>query len=392
MKASIRQQIAPPRAAGAHSFSDAKVSDSGKAKDSTGSPADDVDFDVLLFNSMQDKKKERRAKDAGDLTSENREEFLEKLADQTKQKRVPKNKLEKDDFLKLFVTQLQNQDPLNPDDGAELAAKLAQFNSVEQLMNVNKSLESLAGAQSEDRSMQLAGIIGKEVTVDGGRLRIDRGALSDAEFTIQQPAANTTLEVRDSMGTVVRSMPLGSLPAGSHNLSWDGSKADGAKVPDGAYTYEITARNGKGMEMPVSITSKVKITGVDIMDKSGAVYTDFGKIRMDEIKAVGEQGFKGRGPTAMKPSQPIEAGAPLAAIAQKVKESSSKNEAQKEKSEEPSAAPKSDLELSQPTINSKVGQESPAGIARTAPTVEVPASHQVPPTAPKSWESTRVES
>lgn len=387
MKASIRQQIAPPSAVGAQSFSDAKVSEGSKAKDSTAKPGDDVDFDVLLFNSMQDKKKERRAKDNGDLTSENREDFLEKLADQTKKRRVPKNKLEKDDFLKLFVTQLQNQDPLNPDDGAELAAKLAQFNSVEQLMNVNKSLESLAGAQSEDRSMQLAGIIGKEVTIDGGRLRIAGGQLSDAEFTIQQPASNTSLEVRDATGTVVRTMPLGSLPAGTHNLGWDGLKADGYRVPDGAYTYEITARNGKGMEMPVSITSKVKITGVDIMDKTGAVYTDFGKVSMDEIKAVGEQGFRARGPVDMKAAQTLEPGAPLAAIAQKVKESAAKQaspeQANSVDSEQNSAA----AVPSAATVQSIDDR----GNAAAAPTASVPASHHVPPASPKSWEGATSE-
>ncbi len=378
MKASIQERVAPPTAPGAQAYSDAKIAEKPKARDSNARPEDNVNFDAVLYNSMQDKSKERKAKAAGDLSAGNRAEFLDKLADQTKQQRVPKNQLDKDDFLKLFVTQLQHQDPLNPDDGAELAAKLAQFNSVEQLMNVNKALENLAGAQSEDRSMQLASIIGKEVTVDGGRLRMQKGSMSESEYKVDQSATNAKVEVRDSSGTVVREIDLGAVPAGTHKLQWDGKKSDGSTVSDGTYTYEISAKDAQGMELPVAMTTRVKITGVDITDKAGGVFTDFGRVRMNEIKAVGEQGFSNKAqeqdgvlPEALSQvAAALPAGAPLSMA-------ESKKGEVKEPKEQPAAT----------AVPPSAAQGKPANPTGTAQSYQpLPASHSTLPSAPRSWD------
>ena len=85
-----------------------------------------------------------------------------------KRKKEAKHELKKDDFLKLFVAQLQHQDPLNPDDGAEMATKLAQFNSSEQMMNVNTNLEKMQKSETTGRNMQLVNYVGKSIKMDGG--------------------------------------------------------------------------------------------------------------------------------------------------------------------------------------------------------------------------------
>lgn len=290
MRADLQNQIAPPTVSNTELMSDAKIKKVGNAVDSTG-PQEKADFRDVLFNSNVDVKKEREARANGDLTAETQEEFLEKLAEQTKEKRVPKNKLDKDDFLKLFVTQLKNQDPMNPDDGAEMAAKLAQFNSLEQLMNVNKSLEKMATAESTNRSMMLSGFIGKEIQVDGGRTRLADDLTTDSKFEIARGAKNATLQVRDTSGTLIKEQDLGSLTPGQHKLEWDGTNRSGDKAPNGIYTYAIMALDSEGKDIPVSLSSSVKVMGVDIGDGEGSFFTDYGKIPVAKVKAVGEQGF-----------------------------------------------------------------------------------------------------
>jgi len=290
MRASLQQQIAPPKVQNTEVMSDAKVKRQTKAKDSTG-PRDEVDFRSVLFNSNMDTKKAREAKKNGDLSAETQEEFLEKLADQTREKRVPKNKLGKDDFLKLFVTQLKNQDPLNPDDGAEMAAKLAQFNSLEQLMNVNKGIEKLAAEQSTNRGMMLSSFIGKDIQVNGGRVKLDQDKLTEAEFELKSGAKNATLQIRDTNGILVAEKDLGSIPPGKHKVDWDGLNKKGEKSANGVYTYSVMALDAEGRDIPVNISSRVKITGVDITDQSGGLFTDFGRVPLDTVQAVGEKGF-----------------------------------------------------------------------------------------------------
>ena len=126
MRAAIQQKIAPmPNKGSSTSFSAQNVAQKELAKDSTGKNR--PNFDQIMNNSMFDLKMEREAKKNGDLSqAKDKQEFFDQLSESGKPTRKAKNKLDKDDFLKLFVAQLQHQDPLNPDDGAEMATKLAQ--------------------------------------------------------------------------------------------------------------------------------------------------------------------------------------------------------------------------------------------------------------------------
>jgi flagellar basal-body rod modification protein FlgD len=222
------------------------------------------------------------------------EDFFKMLEDNINRenKRVPSNKLDKDAFLKLFVTQIQYQDPLNPDDSSEMAAQLAQFDGLEQMMNVNKTLEKMNADNQTSRAVGLVDFVGKEVTINGGKLRLDQGKVTDATFSLAKDSSKTVLEVRNSAGIVVDEQDLGQVRAGEHKVEWDGKTKDGKTVPDGAYTMTVVAKDMQEQAIPADITSSVKISGVDLQDKGGSFYTDIGKVRVDEISSVGKAGFK----------------------------------------------------------------------------------------------------
>ncbi len=288
--ASVQNIVAPPVArANKQDFSSAPVEDPRAAV--TGPTKEKTDFRTLINNSMDEVIKERKAKENGDLTASSDAEFLEKLADQTKEKRVPKNELGKDDFLKLFVTQLQNQNPLNPEADTEMAAKLAQFNGLEQMLNVNKSLEKMLAEQNTARNLQMVNYVGRDVVVDGGRVKLNEGKPSPTQYKVEQDAAQSVLEVRNNSGILVHQIDMGPVSAGTYDLKWDGKSHDGKTIPDGTYTLSMTARNIDGKALPVSLSSKVRVTGIDINSKEGVLYSDFGRIKLDQIKSVGVEGF-----------------------------------------------------------------------------------------------------
>jgi flagellar basal-body rod modification protein FlgD len=291
MKAEIRSRIAPPTAAAPQPMNSAQVKEKEVARDSTRE--EKIDFKNLVANSNAETARERASKIKGDLTSDNKQDFFRRLEEETnKDIKVPKNKLDKDDFLKLFVEQLKHQDPLNPDDGAELAAKLAQFNGVEQMVAMNKSLTELASSQNTDRSLQMTNFIGKEMTINGGRFKLEQGKMSESDFSLRNSASNATLQVRDETGRLVFEKELGNKSSGNHKLSWDGKNRNGVTMGDGVYSYNIVATDLDGQAVPVEMNSKVRVTGVDVMDKQGTLYTNFGPVKLNDIKAVGEQGFE----------------------------------------------------------------------------------------------------
>ncbi len=233
-----------------------------------------ANFLEIMKESSRETKKTRAAQDNKDFsTAKSYDEFLEKLSDPRKERREPKNVLNKDDFLKLFVTQLQKQDPLNPDDGAEMASKLAHFNSLEQMMNVNKTLEKMSESQNSQRNFGLVSYIGKEVELSSGKLNVEDGKISSAEYQVKTPVTEGTLQIRDSSGTLVFEKNLGAVPVGKHKLEWDGKNKSGEKVANGLYTASLDFKDISGNEVPTSIDTTTLITGIDLQDSSGSFYT-----------------------------------------------------------------------------------------------------------------------
>ena len=294
MSGALQNRISPPVPKYTTTeFSDAKVDDQvGKQKGDVKK----TDFKDLISNSMDEVYKQRDAKKAGDLSAETDEEFFEKLAEQTKEKREPKKELGKDDFLQLFVAQLQNQDPLNPDDGTEMASKLAQFNGLEQMMNMNSTMGQMVKAQNVGRNLQMVNYVGKEIAIDGGRLKLDEGELSNSDFDISVPVTQATLTIRDSSGMTVSEKEIGPLDKGVHKLDWDGKNTAGNELNSGLYSYSIYAKSVEGEKVPVNITSRTIISGVDVQSQNGDLFTDLGKVKLENIKSVGEAGYSNERP------------------------------------------------------------------------------------------------
>ncbi|MFW7382018.1 MAG: flagellar hook assembly protein FlgD [Oligoflexus sp.] len=289
MTGSLQNRINPHTAKNiSQSFSDAQVNDVTEVQKNEDLQ---TDFKSLLNNSMDEIRKEREAKKNGDLTAGSEDEFFEQLAEQTKQRVEAKNEMNKDDFLKLFVAQLQHQDPLNPDDGAEMATKLAQFNSLEQMMNMNTTLDKMVQSQNTDRNLQMVGYVGKEITMEGGRLKLEDGKISNSQYKLTRPAGQASLEIRDNSGSLVFERDLGPMDAGEHQLQWDGNNGQGKSLPDGVYQFQVFARDIEGESIPVAITSKARITGVDLKSDGGTLYSDFGKMNFEDVLSVGDPGF-----------------------------------------------------------------------------------------------------
>jgi flagellar basal-body rod modification protein FlgD len=398
---SLQDRISPPAPAISQKISDAKVSGETGVVDSNGG-ATKVDFQSVLLNANDNLQKERQAVSGGDLSSaKNYEDFLEKLSANKNSDRVPKNTLDKDDFLKLFVTQLQNQDPLKPQDGAEMASQLAQFNSVEQMMNVNKGLERLEQAQNASQSINYMNYIGKDVVVNGGRVKFDHTGIGDVTFSTEHPVTTSNLEVRDSAGKIVATKNLGNIPQGSHKLQWEGLSKDGEKLPSGNYSFTITAADANGVNVPVEISSKVKVTGVDMAADKASFYTSLGKLKFEDIAAIGEKDFvapanSGKSANGEQPSSGKTAGSalpgegapnsPAGATPAKPGEQQQENLAQPAKAQESAKAPASDKSAqAEPDRAGASPSRSPADPTYLGPVGFNPAGEpfpgQIPPPA-----------
>ena len=150
---------------------------------------------------------------------------------------------QQDRFLTLLVTQLKNQDPLNPMDNAQMTSQMAQMSTVSGIEKLNTTLNSLVDDIGMSQSMQAASMIGKGVLVPGSGLKLSDGA-AYAGINLASAADQVTLKIMDSAGNVVQTEKLGARDAGVFNIGWDGVLADGTKAADGNYTFSVEAVQG----------------------------------------------------------------------------------------------------------------------------------------------------
>lgn len=150
---------------------------------------------------------------------------------------------QQDRFLTLLVTQLQNQDPLNPMDNADMTSQMAQMSTVTGIEKLNTSLNSLVDSIGTSQSMQAASMIGKNVMVPGSSLTLSEGA-AYAGINLSSAADQVTIKILDSNGKVVQTEELGAHDAGVINIAWDGVLADGTTAADGTYRFTVEAVQG----------------------------------------------------------------------------------------------------------------------------------------------------
>lgn len=155
-----------------------------------------------------------------------------------------------DRFMKLLVTQMQNQDPLNPLDNAQVTSQLAQLSTVTGIDKLNTTLEALMGSYQTSQAMQAANLIGHGVLVPGSAIDVnENGGLMGVELTAPVDALQVT--VRDASGREVRKLDFGRHETGTAPLAWDGKDAEGIAVAEGRYTFEIEATRD-GVKVPAT--------------------------------------------------------------------------------------------------------------------------------------------
>lgn len=202
-----------------------------------------------------------------------------------------KKKLDKEAFLKMFMTQLKYQDPTSPVDNEKMAQQMAMFSQIEQSVTTNQYLEKIL-ARQDDRSQLAFSMIGKEVSADKASIFHDRLAQTTINFDLPKDAGSLTVEILDEAGELVKTIPMDSHNEGPVRVRWDGTNDDNMPAISGRYFYNVKASDVGGQEIAID----KKLGGiVEGITKSGGetfLLVNGQKVSMNEvttIKSAGEQ-------------------------------------------------------------------------------------------------------
>lgn len=184
-----------------------------------------------------------------------------------------------DRFLRLFIAQLDNQDPLNPLDNAQMTTQMAQINTVTGIQQVNKTLQSLADQFSMGQALQGSNLVGRQVIAEGNALALD-GTQAQGSFSLAQPADNVRVDIVSTNGELLGSVDMGPRSAGMHNFNWPLGTVDPGRV--GTMQVHATARGQAVSATPLArqtVESVAPVDGTLRMRTSGGMTLTYPQIR-----------------------------------------------------------------------------------------------------------------
>lgn len=205
--------------------------------------------------------------------------------DATTQVKQRKTSLNQEDFLNLFVTQLKNQNPFDPLDHYQMASQIAQFNSLDSLNRIHRSLENLSEYQASMNGLHAAGLIGKKVEVQRPVLSLNQGKVSEGYYQLSKPG-QVKIAIYDGQGQLVRTLEEGMKDTSRQKVLWDGKSDAGLKQKDGRYFFQVIATDEKGQPIPVEFSIVDTITGIHF--DQGIIYLDLGaeRVTLQDVKAI----------------------------------------------------------------------------------------------------------
>ncbi len=198
--------------------------------------------------------------------------------------------LGENDFLQMLVTQLQNQDPMNPLQSTDLAAQLAQFSSVEQLTQLNSAVQNQTNAetvltQSISNTMA-ATLIGKKVQANTSTISYDGSTQPTIGFNLSSNAADVQVKILDANGNTVRTIDEGPKLSGETDLTWDGKDDSGNAVSTGNYTFQVSATDSSGNAVTSTPFVLGVVQGVRYSSSGATLLVNGSEINFSDVQEV----------------------------------------------------------------------------------------------------------
>jgi len=205
----------------------------------------------------------------------------------------------RDAFLRMLMVQLQYQDPMNPMDSQQFSSQLAQFSQLEELQSMRDSLDSSLSTdvlltQSITNTLA-ASLIGRTVIASTPSACLEDGS-ADFRFNLDGAAQQVTLSILNESGSIVKTVTLTNLPEGDQTYTWDGQDSNGNAMPDGVYTFTVSATGSNGASVTASPFVQGRITGVRYENGMAVLLIGDLEINLSEVTEILEgDGSSGSG-------------------------------------------------------------------------------------------------
>ncbi len=202
--------------------------------------------------------------------------------------RIGNKELGKDEFLKLMLAQLANQDPTQPQDSQAFVAQLAQFSSVEQLENANQRLDDILLAQASNTQTAATSLVGNEASYRTDQLNLVAGQPARSGVWLGSDASDVKVTILEA-GRPVHTVNLGTQAAGHVEFTWDGRRDEGGTSPSGNYEVRVTATDKKGDPVSVDTRTHGMVQGVSFENGYPELLIGKDRVAMSQIVEINQR-------------------------------------------------------------------------------------------------------
>jgi flagellar basal-body rod modification protein FlgD len=194
--------------------------------------------------------------------------------------------LDQNSFMTLMLTQLKNQDPLNPQDPSAFLSQLAQMSTVTGIQSMKTSITSLSDSLRSTQVIDGTAMVGHSVMSVAASADLGAAGSVNGAVTIPQGTSQAAIAITDASGALVRTLPLAT-QAGTTTFAWDGTTSSGSRAPAGTYSYSAVATvGGVPQQLETQIASKVNSVTIDPTTNSLTLNTDIGSIPLASVRSV----------------------------------------------------------------------------------------------------------
>jgi flagellar basal-body rod modification protein FlgD len=191
------------------------------------------------------------------------------------------------DFLQLLITQLENQDPLAPQDNTEFVAQLAQFSTLQGIENLNTNFVSMNSSLKSNQAIQASALVGHTVFVNTSTARLTTAGEIIGSIEVDQPLDDTLVNIYDSRGLLVRQDLLGPQDAGEIRFGWDGRNEAGESLPEGVYRFEaLGVVDGDTVALPTTLGANVNSVTISASGDMTLNVDGVGPLSISQVKEI----------------------------------------------------------------------------------------------------------
>ncbi|MDW8879934.1 flagellar hook assembly protein FlgD [Legionella pneumophila subsp. fraseri] len=167
------------------------------------------------------------------------------------------------DFLRLMVAQVQNQDPLQPQANGEFLSQLAQFSTNDGITKMQESLQQLASSLQSNQALQASALVGRKVLVNSNTLSLGPEGDVKAAIDMAPGVSNLRAAIYTESGELIKTIPLGQPEPGFFQFSWDGTDQSNQRLTAGKYIIKVSGTYG-GQEVALKTMTSANVDSVSL--------------------------------------------------------------------------------------------------------------------------------